>query len=160
MSGTKIKAIVVSLVLVVANGFAAQGLTVFHIGNSLTDQTYGMHTIAQGFGYTWSGAIYGRSMIPGCPLWLLWKDNVTKTADKTQGNCGFFTECTTLNGYDEWIDQKYPALWSTSLYLRTKPVDALILQIFIANGDHFDKQETMDGAIGYAGEAYKANPNC
>lgn len=159
MSHRLINAAACALFLTAATCFAAQGLTVFHVGNSLTDETYGIHNIAQGFGYTWTGYIYGKSSIPGCPLWLLWSENVKKTADKSTGNCGFFLEYTTLTG-GEWIDQKYPALWSTSLYLRTKPYDVLILQVFPSNGDSYNNKPTVDGAIGYAGEVYKSNPNC
>jgi len=46
------------------------GLRVFHVGNSLTDQAYGMHDIAKAKGYR--GVVSGRHMIPGAPLSRLW----------------------------------------------------------------------------------------
>lgn len=150
-----------------ASTFAAPGLTVFHIGNSLTDETYGMHDVAQGFGRTWTQYVYGRSMIPGSPIHLLWSENVKKTADKNDGNCGFFLECRALGSGEVWIDQTYAALWSTSLYLRANSYDAVVLQIFNSNGDSYRNQwgpglnsGTIDGVVGYAREAYAGNPNC
>jgi hypothetical protein len=57
--------------LVVAGACAASyALNTMHIGNSLTDHhTHGMHTIAEGKGYT---DLMGRQMIPGAPLWWNW----------------------------------------------------------------------------------------
>jgi hypothetical protein len=44
-------------------------LAVFHVGNSLTDQAYGMHDIAAARGQETK---FGRHMIPGAPLEWLW----------------------------------------------------------------------------------------
>lgn len=44
-------------------------LAVFHVGNSLTDQSYGMHDIAKARGHE---TVFGRHMIPGAPLQWLW----------------------------------------------------------------------------------------
>lgn len=155
-----LSAVALSVCLTTVPCTAAQGLAVFHIGNSLTDETYEMHTIAADAGYTWPGVIYARSMIPGCPLWLLWSENVAKTADKSTGNAGFFLEVTGLNSGEEWIESRYPSLWTPTLYLNAKPFDVVVMQVFPENGDSYNKQETVAGAIGYPGEAYKPNPNC
>lgn len=49
---------------------AAEPLAVFHVGNSLTDQAYGMHDIARARGHE---TRFGRHMIPGAPLQWLWE---------------------------------------------------------------------------------------
>jgi len=49
--------------------FAAEPVAIFHVGNSLTDQAYGMHDIAQARGHK---TTFGRHMIPGAPLDWLW----------------------------------------------------------------------------------------
>jgi hypothetical protein len=48
---------------------ADQPLAIFHVGNSLTDQAYGMHDIAEARGHE---TVFGRHMIPGAPLQWLW----------------------------------------------------------------------------------------
>lgn len=48
---------------------AAEPVAIFHVGNSLTDQAYGMHDIAQARGHQTK---FGRHMIPGAPLDWLW----------------------------------------------------------------------------------------
>ncbi len=48
---------------------AAEPVAVFHVGNSLTDQAYGMHDIAKARGHETK---FGRHMIPGAPLDWLW----------------------------------------------------------------------------------------
>jgi hypothetical protein len=52
---------------------ARKQLRVYHIGNSVTDtlkyQAFGRMVASRGHGYVW-----GRHMIPGCPLWGLWMD--------------------------------------------------------------------------------------
>lgn len=48
---------------------AADPVAVFHVGNSLTDQAYGMHDIAKARGHETK---FGRHMIPGAPLEWLW----------------------------------------------------------------------------------------
>lgn len=48
---------------------STEPLAVFHVGNSLTDQAYGMHDIAKARGHA---TIFGRHMIPGAPLEWLW----------------------------------------------------------------------------------------
>jgi len=48
---------------------AAEPVAIFHVGNSLTDQAYGMHDVAQARGHETK---FGRHMIPGAPLEWLW----------------------------------------------------------------------------------------
>lgn len=48
---------------------AAEPVAVFHVGNSLTDQAYGMHDVAKARGRRTK---FGRHMIPGAPLDWLW----------------------------------------------------------------------------------------
>ena len=48
---------------------AAEPVAIFHVGNSLTDQAYGMHDIARARGHETQ---FGRHMIPGAPLDWLW----------------------------------------------------------------------------------------
>jgi hypothetical protein len=48
---------------------AKEPLAIFHVGNSLTDQAYGMHDIAKARGQETK---FGRHMIPGAPLEWLW----------------------------------------------------------------------------------------
>jgi hypothetical protein len=48
---------------------AAEPVAIFHVGNSLTDQAYGMHDIAKARGHETE---FGRHMIPGAPLEWLW----------------------------------------------------------------------------------------
>ena len=52
-----------------APSLAAEPVAVFHVGNSLTDQAYGMHDIAKARGHETK---FGRHMIPGAPLDWLW----------------------------------------------------------------------------------------
>jgi hypothetical protein len=47
----------------------AEPVAVFHVGNSLTDQAYGMHDLAKARGHQTK---FGRHMIPGAPLDWLW----------------------------------------------------------------------------------------
>jgi len=47
----------------------AAAVAVFHVGNSLTDQAYGMHDIAAAQD---KPTKFGRHMIPGAPLDWLW----------------------------------------------------------------------------------------
>jgi PA14 domain-containing protein/putative Ig domain-containing protein len=54
-----------------------RGLRVFHVGNSHTDQAYGMHEVARARGY--AGAGYNRHMIPGAGLDWLWTYITPKT---------------------------------------------------------------------------------
>jgi hypothetical protein len=48
---------------------AAEPVAIFHVGNSLTDQAYGMHDIAAARDHP---TTFGRHMIPGAPLDWLW----------------------------------------------------------------------------------------
>lgn len=48
---------------------ATEPVAIFHVGNSLTDQAYGMHDIAKARGHKTK---FGRHMIPGAPLEWLW----------------------------------------------------------------------------------------
>ena len=51
-----------------ASSQAAEPVAIFHVGNSLTDQAYGVHDIAKARGHETK---FGRHMIPGAPLdWL------------------------------------------------------------------------------------------
>jgi len=52
-----------------AIGAAAEPVAIFHVGNSLTDQAYGMHDVAEARGHK---TVFGRNMIPGAPLDWLW----------------------------------------------------------------------------------------
>ncbi len=57
------------VVLAIGSAAAKEPLAVFHVGNSLTDQAYGMHDIAKARGQQTK---FGRHMIPGAPLQWLW----------------------------------------------------------------------------------------
>lgn len=57
-------------VLAAAVAGAAEPVAVFHVGNSLTDQAYGMHDVAAARGQETE---FGRHMIPGAPLEWLWE---------------------------------------------------------------------------------------
>ena len=130
-----------------------KGYSVFHIGNSLTDETYGFHDAAASLGHT--DVAWGRSMIPGCPIWLHWQDKHSggrinrRVAPLTQSNPA------PLSG---WIGP----------YLESTPIDVLVLQVFWANGDSYINRyarpnlhhETIEALIGFAGLVYKANPQC
>ena len=48
---------------------ADETVAIFHVGNSLTDQAYGMHDVAKARGHRTK---FGRHMIPGSPLEWLW----------------------------------------------------------------------------------------
>lgn len=52
-----------------AEAGAGEPVAVFHVGNSLTDQAYGMHDVAKARGHL---TRFGRHMIPGAPLEWLW----------------------------------------------------------------------------------------
>ena len=67
MISTCVAAIVVFLGVAAAD--AKEPLAIFHVGNSLTDQAYGMHDIAAARGQETK---FGRHMIPGAPLQWLW----------------------------------------------------------------------------------------
>ncbi len=71
---------------------ARKTVAIYHVGNSLTDQAYGMHDIAKARGRETK---FGRHMIPGAPLDWLWnhrhegfrQPNAKESADKTlRGN--------------------------------------------------------------------------
>jgi hypothetical protein len=63
-------ALITALVAILtASSQAADPVAVFHVGNSLTDQAYGMHDIAKARGHETK---FGRHMIPGAPLDWLW----------------------------------------------------------------------------------------
>jgi hypothetical protein len=73
MAGSSLSA---SMILAAVAAFAtpqaargAEPVAIFHVGNSLTDQAYGMHDVAQGRGHETQ---FGRHMIPGAPLDWLW----------------------------------------------------------------------------------------
>jgi hypothetical protein len=59
--------LILLLAAVVAN--ANEPVAIFHVGNSLTDQAYGMHDIARARQHETK---FGRHMIPGAPLEWLW----------------------------------------------------------------------------------------
>lgn len=81
---------------------AGDTLAIYHVGNSLTDQSYGMHDIAKARGHL---TVFGRHMIPGAPLDWLWNHRA--------------------EGFRE-PDGKKPA----DETLRTRKWDVLILQPF------------------------------
>ena len=56
---------------------AKDPVAIFHVGNSLTDQAYGMHDIAKARGHETK---FGRHMIPGTPLEWLWNH-------RAEGSC-------------------------------------------------------------------------
>jgi len=65
---------------------AAAPVAIFHVGNSLTDQAYGMHDMAKARKHETK---FGRHMIPGAPLDWLWnhrnegfREPGTKAADE------------------------------------------------------------------------------
>jgi len=58
-----------SIVLPCCDGAVQAAVAVFHVGNSLTDQAYGMHDIAAAQD---KPTKFGRHMIPGAPLDWLW----------------------------------------------------------------------------------------
>ena len=62
--------IVITAERVVSASDAQPPLAIFHVGNSLTDQAYGMHDIAKARGHETK---FGRHMIPGAPLQWLWE---------------------------------------------------------------------------------------
>jgi hypothetical protein len=64
-----IYAICSAVLLSVMPVHAAEVVAVFHVGNSLTDQAYGMHDIAAARD---TPTKFGRHMIPGAPLDWLW----------------------------------------------------------------------------------------
>lgn len=73
----RVVSLVAVLAVVSAGAYAQEeppskkhGLRVFHVGNSHTDQAYGMHDIARARGY--SSAMFKRHMIPGAGLTWLW----------------------------------------------------------------------------------------
>ena len=66
---TAVLAACVSLLGFSAGLHAAEPVAVFHVGNSLTDQAYGMHDVAAS---RERPTRFGRHMIPGAPLDWLW----------------------------------------------------------------------------------------
>jgi len=62
-------AIGLAIVAVATAVEAAEPVAIYHVGNSLTDQAYGMHDIAKARGHETK---FGRHMIPGAPLEWLW----------------------------------------------------------------------------------------
>ena len=58
-----------TILLGAAAANAKEPVAIFHVGNSLTDQAYGMHDIAKARGHETK---FGRHMIPGAPLEWLW----------------------------------------------------------------------------------------
>lgn len=120
---------------------AGKGLRVFHIGNSFTDQAYGMHNIAVGKGYT--DVLWGRQMIPGAPIRWLWDHR----------NEGMTRPLASVA-----IPFPPGIQGSVATYLETTAVDALVMQIFPQNGD--SAQAMIDCGGNYAEAAYKGNPDC
>jgi hypothetical protein len=119
---------------------AARSLDVYHIGNSLTDETYGMHDVARGKG---AGYItWGRHMTPGCPLWLIWRDREDKT--------GYLCR----DGQIDWSTQSQTVPYQ----LDNNDWDAVVMQIYPMNGDGVDN--AGPAAEGFAGLIYDRNPDC
>jgi TfoX/Sxy family transcriptional regulator of competence genes len=96
MKSTLVKTITVAGLVLAAQ---LDALSVFHVGNSLTDQCYGMHDIAQGFGYTWKS---GRHMIPGAPLEWLWTHRAegARELNRFEGSSLSADEVLKQNSYD------------------------------------------------------------
>lgn len=63
--------VLLAIVVALSRASAAEvPIAIFHVGNSLTDQAYGMHDIAKARGHE---TVFGRHMIPGAPLNWLWE---------------------------------------------------------------------------------------
>lgn len=132
--------IVLSAISIAATAAAqGAGLKVFHIGNSLTDQSYAMHSIAIGKGYT--NVQYGRHMIPGAPIHWLW-------SHQSDGFRQALGPVGSSNSYST----------TTSQYLSSTSIDVLVLQLFPQNGDN--AQTMTDAGGNFAQAAYQGNPNC
>ncbi len=131
---------ILTLALVSLLAAASYGLDVYHIGNSLTDETYGMHDVARGKGI--ADITWGRHMTPGCPLWLLWRDREQKT--------GYIV----FDGEIDWgtQDQNLPYVLANYTW------DVVVLQVYPKNGDGVDN--AGPAAEGFAGMAYDHNPDC
>ena len=67
--GVRHIAVCLVMLLVAVAAQAKEPVAIFHVGNSLTDQAYGMHDIAKARGHETK---FGRHMIPGAPLEWLW----------------------------------------------------------------------------------------
>lgn len=119
---------------------SAMALNVYYIGNSHTDEAIGVMDIAIGFGV--ENSVVGRCMVPGCPLWLLYRDRAQKSG---------------LLWYDGTVS------WASSSeklpdVLANHDWDAVVLQVFPNNGDNFEK--TSPAALGFAEMIYDRNPEC
>lgn len=146
--------LIVAVVVFSSGSWAAEGYTIFHIGNSLMDETYGVNDAAVSNGYT--GVEWGRFMIPGAPIHLLWSDR--NTGGGFRRPLGPVTEHGwALPDLTVGIDQ----------YLRSTPVDVLVMQIFPGNGDSYVNRwsqpslnsGTIDGVVGFSGAVYEGNPD-
>jgi hypothetical protein len=127
-------AVKVTMACVLLAGMAV-AKNVFHIGNSLTDETYGMHDVARGKGYTVD--LWGRFMIPGASLWCTYDHQDWGVKD--------------LHGTGTAADD-------VAGLIRNNRWDALVLQVFPANGDNLT--ETTRCAAGWAGIVYENSPDC
>jgi hypothetical protein len=88
---TSILLVAASVLLSAPDADAKDPVAIYHVGNSLTDQAYGMHDIASARGQETK---FGRHMIPGAPLQWLWDHrsegfrapDAKKPADETLRN--------------------------------------------------------------------------
>jgi hypothetical protein len=137
----RIKAVLLTTAILLTLGTnAVYGLDVYHIGNSLTDETYGMHDIAAAKGT--ENITWGRHMTPGCPLYAIWQDREDKT--------GYIVH----DGEIDWSTQTQNIPYVLANY----NWDAVVMQVYPMNGD--DVGVTSDAAIGFAGLIYQTNPDC
>lgn len=96
---------------------ADEPVAIFHVGNSLTDQAYGMHDIAEAKGHK---THFGRHMIPGAPLDWLWNHRdegfrapqANKPADEILRQSKWDVLILQPFGRDPQVSVKYAALYA------------------------------------------------
>jgi hypothetical protein len=119
---------------------ALQAKSVYYIGNSHTDEAIGVMSIMTGFGDT--STVVGRTMTPGSPLWLLYREREQKNG------------LIWYNGTVDWSSQNQ----TLPQILSHHEWDVVVLQVFPKNGDNLDK--TSPAALGFAQMVYESNPDC
>lgn len=129
-----------AVVTIVACMTSLHAKEIYYIGNSHTDEAIGVMSIAEGFGD--DSVVVGRTMVPGCPLWLLYEGREEKNG------------LIWYSGDVHWPSQ------DTLLpqHLVNHTWDAVVLQVFPNNGDSFEK--TSEAAVGFAEIIYETNPDC
>lgn len=144
------------LLIAVTACTAEKGLNVFHMGNSLTDETYSVHPIAEEFGY--ADIVWARFVILGAPIKLLWE------ADQDGDPC-CFKQHYLPKGNRVWDDENLvDTLPSSSTHYITDALtwmdwDVLILQVYPKNGDSYSSERTRNAVVGFSGKFYEGNPN-